>query len=109
MRLGLGVALVVAGMSALPLWGQSIPANGDFEAGKEGWGLPQQEGARAEFSVVEADSPSGGRAGRLRVVKQGLVQHLQLMHSFDTHAPISGVVRRSASSRSRNHSRWTSH
>lgn len=71
---------VVFGLPAL-LHAQ-ILTNGDFEKGPQGWGLSQQEMARAEFTAVDADSPAGGKAGRIRVSVNGPPHRLQLSHGF---------------------------
>jgi len=74
-------ALVFCGPALLHA---QILTNGDFEKGAEGWGLSQQEMARAEFTVVDSDSPAGGKAGRISVTAGGPPHRLQLMHAFRT-------------------------
>jgi hypothetical protein len=78
------LCMVAAVFGSAPGHSQPLLANGDFESGTDQWGLSQQEGARADFSAPESDSPAGGKAARIEVLEQGLVQHLQLMHSFET-------------------------
>ena len=83
--------LLVTALATLPgnACARILP-NGDFDKGKEGWGLSQQEMARAEFSVVPADSPNGGNAARIRVEVNGPAHRLQLSQSFPNQRLVPG-------------------
>ncbi len=59
-----------------------ILSNGSFDKGTQGWGLSQQEAARAQFTVVDSDSPDGGQSGRIAVTINGPAHRIQLAHSF---------------------------
>ncbi len=86
-----GLAVCLCGLLGQP-WPSSaqVLSNGDFEQGRAGWSLSQQEGAKAEFRVVPSGRPGGGKVGRLTVLVNGAPHHLQLMHSFPTSALTPG-------------------
>ena len=63
--------LVVTLLYALPLARGQVLPNGGFEDGTKGWGLSQQEMARAYFDAVDSDSSAGGKAGRIQVTVNG--------------------------------------
>ncbi len=95
--------LAIAFLVVVPLVlnAQTLP-NGNFEQGSKGWALSQQEMARANFDVIDSDSPTGGKAARINVTVNGPPHRLQLTHDFATDSLTAGqayLLRFSAKSR----------
>lgn len=70
-----------------------ILTNGDFQTGAEGWGLSQQEMARAEFTTVDSDSPAGGKAGRIGARASPAIREVSTQGGEKTHSsPKLGIT-----------------
>ncbi|NOZ19876.1 MAG: hypothetical protein GXP25_02175 [Planctomycetes bacterium] len=90
-------SLVLALIACCPiLLHAQVLQNGNFDNGTERWGLSQQEMAKAEFTAMDSDSPTGGKAGRIKVTVNGPPHRLQLTHQFESKSltPGKGYVLR---------------